>query len=382
MKVLHVIRDMSVDTGGPVTFIKDLIRIQKKNGDEVVVITTDYDHARINIDPDLISMFIFCPCQFAPLRFSSQLYRVLSEWILWCDVVHIHTIWEYPTLVAAIIARRLGRPFLLRPCGMLVSWSMSQSAWKKCLYLKFFYKTLFSSPCVLHFTTEAEKRKSKVVAGRDSVVVESGVSEIAFLDYSKTDFFKYFPQLKEVPIVLFLGRIHPKKNPDLVIRSFFQIVEIYPDARLVIAGPGEKSYLQSLKELVATLGISNKVFFVGPLKGSVLYSAYHCASLFLLPSAQENFGLAVVEAMAAGCPVIVSNNVDIHKEIEQGGAGLVCPLRPKNIAIAMEKIIGDAAMAINMGRQGKEVAKKYFSLEANYFRLKETYIQIIKGVQS
>ena len=306
-----------------------------------------------------------------------HLYGVLERKIAWSDVVHIHMVWEYPTLLAARLTKKLNKPYLLRPCGMLDAWSMSQSRLKKMVYLRMFSKSLFDFSCLLHFTTQAEREKSIVPRKLDSIVIENGISNKAFSDNSSDAFLDLFPALRAKIIVLFLGRVHPKKQPDVAIRAFAKASSEFPDAVLVLAGPCDVAYQNTLNKLANELGVGERVCFAGMLQGKVLYSAYRAATVFVLPSMQENFGIAVAEAMAAGLPVIISDNVDIKSYIEEGEAGIVCLANPKSFAVAIERVLSMPKLAIGMGENGRDIAEKYFTWSRAAEQLDQEYRKMV-----
>ena len=138
----------------------------------------------------------------------------------------------------------------------------------------------------------------------------------------KREFYALFPQLAGKRLALFLARLHPKKGCDLLIRAFACVTSKDPLLRLVMAGPDECGWRAELERLVARLGVGNRVIWTGPLYGSVKQGALGAAEVLALPSHTENFGISVVEAMACGVPVLVSNQVNIWREIESDGAGL------------------------------------------------------------
>ena len=210
------------------------------------------------------------------------------------------------------------------------------------------------------------------------MVIENGVAAAAFEHHSPELFLNLFPDLKGKRIVLFLGRVHPKKRPDIAIEAFALAAHRLPDAILVIAGPGKPAYVESLKRLADARGVGARVHFTDLLQGDVPYSAFRSASLFLLPSLQENFGIAVAEALAAGCPVVESRHVDIHPEIEQQRAGVVCELRPQEFGAAIEEILEQPEEALDMGVQGQKIARRLFSWDRAAVRLDKIYLQLTK----
>ena len=374
MKILHVIRDLSPDTGGPVTAIHGLVRQQVNFGHQVTVVSTDFGLAgKVNLPEN---RYVLCACAFGLWRYAPTMCYVLGLQMSKCDVVHIHTVWDYPTLLALRLARKMGKPFLLRPCGMLENWSMSQSRLKKWVYLRFFAQTLFSPPCILHFTTLAEQQKSFPPLSPRSFVIENGLSDAAMADTSSDAFLERYPELRGKRIVLFLSRVHPKKRPDIAILAFAHAAASFPDSLLVLAGPCRYEYREKLIALAATTGFSNRVRFTGALSGRVLYGAYRAATLFVLPSMQENFGISVAEAMAAGCPVVVSEHVALKTYISVGKAGIVCAAAPEPFGLAIAELLRDPIKAVAMGRNGAVVARQFFTWERIAKRLDQIYTDI------
>jgi glycosyltransferase involved in cell wall biosynthesis len=160
--------------------------------------------------------------------------------------------------------------------------------------------------------------------------------------------------------VLYLGRLHYKKQPDVAIRAFAKLRAGFPEAHLVMAGEGEAGYVAELRRLAGELGLAGSITFTGPLLGEEKLQALSAASVFLLPSLRENFGIAVAEAMAAGCPVVVSPGVDIAEEISRAEAGLVCSPEPGLFAEALAKILNSPGLSSSMGQNGKKLTSEKY----------------------
>ncbi len=131
------------------------------------------------------------------------------------------------------------------------------------------------------------------------------------------------PELKQRSYFLYLGRIHEKKGVDLLLEGFAQVKSLYPDMALVIAGPGEKEYVNRLRDLSERLRMGEDIVWTGPIYGKTKWQALKAAEAFALVSHQENFGISVAEALSCGTPVLISNKVNTWREIDGEGAGLV-----------------------------------------------------------
>jgi glycosyltransferase involved in cell wall biosynthesis len=341
MNILHVIPDLLPESGGPVTAIKGLANAQSALGHNVAIATTySSDDYKLRGDFEIHAY----PCEYNRWRLSFSLVKALPKLISEADMVHLHTIWEFPLLAAAKVAKKLEKPYILRPCGMLDKWSLDNAA-------------------AIHFTLEGEKNNSWRGSNENrSFVLPIGLSTSAYQDLpARHTFFIRFPELKGLRVVLFLGRLHTKKQPEVVIRAFQRVYMSNPDIHLVMAGPGDKDYVEKLKWLVKELKVNENVTFTGMLIGDAVREAYRAAEILVLPSLQENFGIAVAEAMAAGCPVVVSNKVDLAPDISDAKAGLVCLPDVEPTAQAMKRILKDKTLRNRMSDNGRRLVLNKFT---------------------
>ena len=186
-------------------------------------------------------------------------------------------------------------------------------------------------------------------------------------------FLNRFPALRGHPLLLFLSRIDPKKGLELLLPAFAQLHAAFPEARLVIAGNGEEGYTETLQRMARALGVAEQVVWTGYLAGEEKLAALAAAEFFVLPSYSENFGIAVVEAMAAGLPVVISDQVGIHHEVSQAGAGRVVPCNSDALADALAELLGDEALRKAMGQRAQALATTHFSLATMAERLVGMY---------
>jgi glycosyltransferase involved in cell wall biosynthesis len=225
-------------------------------------------------------------------------------------------------------------PYFVFPHGMLDPWfkrTYPLKHLKKWLYWPWAeYRVLRDAKAVC-FTSEEERRRAResfwLYRGREAVVNYGTAAPEGNAEDQKRKFFQKFPALRGQRLILFLGRIHEKKGCDLLIEAFHRVVSVrrnaLADLRLVFAGPDQTGWQAELHARARALGIDGQVIWTGMLTGDIKWGAIRAAAVFALPSHQENFGVAVAEALACSVPVLLSNKVNIWREIEADRAGLV-----------------------------------------------------------
>jgi glycosyltransferase involved in cell wall biosynthesis len=179
-----------------------------------------------------------------------------------------------------------------------------------------------------------------------------------------------------MPIALYLSRLDPKKNVEGLLRAFASCVPGMPDVRLAIAGEGAPDYVESLHRLARDLGLGERVLWTGRLDGDVKAGAFAAATLFVLPSHSENFGIAAAEALMAGLPCVLGKGVAISGEVAAAGAGLSVTTEPQDIARALRELLADEARRAEMGRRAAVLAADRYSLGAMGARLAQLYEEI------
>lgn len=256
----------------------------------------------------------------------AAIYRLAREH----DVVIIHGLWQYHSFATWRALHSTNIPYLVYPHGMLDPWfkhTYPLKHLKKWAYWPWAeYRVLRDARAVL-FTTEQERLRArhsfflyqareKVVSYGTSVPPDDPIRQReAFLDR--------FPHLRGQRIFLFLSRLHPKKGLDLLIEAFALVAHNDPLLHLVIAGPDQLGYKAALQQRCLALGIADRLTWTGMLTGELRWGAYRAAELFCLPSHQENFGVAVAEALACRLPVAIADTVNISSDVALAKAGLV-----------------------------------------------------------
>jgi glycosyltransferase involved in cell wall biosynthesis len=268
-------------------------------------------------------------------------------------------------------------PFIVRPLGVLAAYGVTQHRpYLKKISLALVERRLIESASAVHFTSKAELAEAKALGlNCNGVVVPLGIdveNSIATVTAGRDD----------VPNLLYLSRIDPKKNVDSLLRAVRIALSRGAQFELNIAGSGDPSYIRRLKLLSCELEVDKYVNWLGYVEGQRKKVALGAASAFVLPSYSENFGIAVVEALAAGLPCIVSREVATSDEIGRAGAGIVVGTTPEEIAAGIVTIVGDELGRSTMKAAARKLAVDAFSLDAMGARLEDLYGDILKKARN
>jgi glycosyltransferase involved in cell wall biosynthesis len=248
------------------------------------------------------------------------------------DGIVMNGIWTFPGLAVRSASRSSGTPYGIFTHGALDPWfnrTYPLKRLKKAIYWPLQHAVLRDAAAVF-FTTETERDlalTSFSPSRWNSVVVPFGINDP---EQQRPDphlqieaFYQKVPELRRRPYLLFLGRIHEKKGCDILIQAFARVAAIRPEVDLVMAGPDPTKMRSALHLLAERHGVAERIHWPGLVGGDVKWGAIRASEAFVLPSHQENFGIAVVEALAVGRPVLISNQVNIWSEIDSDRVGLV-----------------------------------------------------------
>ncbi len=364
MRVLHVISGLDATAGGTTAAVVGLSAAQAAAGMSVSVLSTWSGEEPTDTADGLraagVSVRLVGP---ATGRFQRhpRLWREMNQAVEAHDVVHIHAMWEEAQHAAARVARRRGKPYVVTPHGMLDPWSLRQSKWVKRVAMAWRVRGNLNHAAALHFTTTVERDLTRKLGLKPRAIIEPngvGLREFETLPVAGVFRAKY-PQLAGRRMILFLSRVHPKKGLDLLIPAFARVDD--KNAMLVIAGPDNRGeHGLAMAGLATRLGVRDRIIFTGMLRGRDRVEALRDADLFALPSYQENFGIAVVESLAAGVPVIVSDQVNLHPEITAWGVGDVTATEVGAVAAALNLWLADEGLrAVAAERTRRFVWERY-----------------------
>ncbi len=299
------------------------------------------------------------------------------------DVVIVNGLWNFAAFACSLTLPKADKKYFVFTHGMMDPWFKKTYPLKHLAKIGFWLLVegrLLAKARKVFFTSEEERRlahgqfplwryNEQVVGyGTAAPPPASAAQRAAFQATS--------PQLGDNPYLLFLSRIHRKKGCDLLIEAFAKIAEQRPELHLVIAGPDQENLVSVFQERAETLGIANRIHWPGMLKGDAKWGAYRGAEAFILPSHQENFGIVVAEAMACGTPVLITNKVNIWREVEAAGAGLV----ENDDAEGAEALLRDwLAMDAKQRATMREAALHAFQTHFDVAQVAPALIQTIKS---
>lgn len=388
MRILHVVPSYlpAVRYGGPIVSVHGLCKALARRGHDVHVFTTNVDGPGdsdvplgIPVDLDGVKVWYFPSRRLRRLYWAPEMGRALEEQMPRFDVLHLHSVFLWPTTAAARVARRHGVPYVLAPRGMLVADLIRRkSRWLKTAWIGLFERANLAHAALVHFTStvEAQDAARLGLAFGASCVIPNGLDNEALGGEGDCDPVAVAGLNGPERYLLFVGRVNWKKGLDRLIAA----LPLVPDCRLVIAGNDEEGYRATLDALARDKGVTGRVSFPGPMYGPEKSVLLRGALAFVLPSYSENFGNAALEAMAAGCPVVVTPEVGIADLVRESGAGVVVEGEPVCLGQAIAELISDEERLKEMGRRGRDAVVGHYSWDAVAGRMEEAYRGIVSTV--
>jgi len=375
LKILHVTPYYypAIKYGGPVQSIHSLNKYLVKRGIEVDVYTTNagmddntsvYHHLWNDIDNVRVKYFDYYG--YDQYNLSPYLLVQLLKNVIKYDLIHISLVWNFTTLSACIASILRNKPYIISTRGTLNSEAINiKSRNKKRIYYKLISKHYLNRASSIHFTTEDERENvlNHLKLDNKNFIVPNGLDLENYSNLpERGNFIKKHQQLTNKRYILFLGRINYKKGLDLLAKAFGELSSIYPDLYMVVAGP-DNSYQKELEKILRELHVFERVVFTGLLSGVDILEAYTDAELFVLSSYSENFGMTVIEAMACGTPVVISNMVGIHREVKDNNAGIITENKVESLVDAMRSLLENRELSKKYSNNGKQFVARYYDMD-------------------
>jgi glycosyltransferase involved in cell wall biosynthesis len=382
LRVLHVISSMASEAGGPPVVCAGLAETLATRGHTVTIATVE----KAGQHPILLK-----PCvtlkQFPPSREGRYLHsQALGAWvdahIHDFDIVHLHSLWQFPTFAAARACWRAGKPYVVLLNGMLDQYVVNKrSRLLKRAYWLWREGKVEGRSKGIQFLNEAEIRRAVPwVKNMPKFILGNGIHEAESAALPMRGKFRArFPAIGNRPMALFLSRLHPKKGLDRLIPAWKALAVSQPEARLVIAGTGDATYTAELDQLITQHGLAEQIVRVGQLVGEAKWEALVDAGVFVLPSHQEGFSMAVTEALGAGCPAVVTEECNFD-ELETHGCGII--IRDADMSAfvqAVEALLNDPARRKTLGAAGAALVRSRYTWGKIVGDLERIYRWILAG---
>lgn len=374
MKVLSFLTSISLRTGGPSRSVPMLVRGLAEAGVDITLMTVYSEDMNTHALEGTT----------AKLKVLKQDYtqKEVEEFVASekFDIIQVQSMWDLRYHNLKKIADKYHIPYIVTPRGMLEPWSLSQKKWKKKLALWLYQlEDLKSSACI--FTTAEMETQNVRKLGVDvpMAVIPNGISTEGYSCRDSID--------KVKKQVLFLSRIHEKKGIEVLIDVWEQIIPQFPDWNLVIAGNGEDSYINELKDLINQKSLNGNVQIIPPVFGNEKLDLYQASSLFVLPSYSENFGMVIAEAMSCGVPAITTNYTPWKllngQESSMGvtpteKTGWCIDLSHKDLEKAMREAMSMSSQELyDMGQKASSLIQKNFDYRSVARKTKTLYSWIL-----
>jgi glycosyltransferase involved in cell wall biosynthesis len=357
--VLHVVPALAARYGGPSTAALGMSRALRQAGVDTLIAATDADGpARLPLPGGVPTTYQGAPVVLfrrvggEGFKWSRGLASWLATQVTGFDLVHVHAVFSHASWAACRAARRARVPFIVRPLGTLDTWSLARHRLRTRALFAMGLATDLRAASFMHYTSEGERRSSEAAlpwlpAGG---VIPLGIDEDCFDASSKP---------VDPPYVLTLSRLDPKKGIDIVIDAFHRLPPACDAWRLVVAGAGAGPYVARLRAMAAAGRAAGRISFPGWMNGADRLRAIRGASLVALASKQENFGLAVVEGLAAGVPAVVTPSLDLAGEIVSSGAGWIAERTAASVAGALGDAMADADDRRRRGAAARAFAQRF-----------------------
>ena len=364
MKILHVVPTYypAVRYGGPIRSVHGLASALAAQGHDVHVYTTNVDGDGVSpvaldrpVQLDGVNVWYFATSVGRRLYRSPIMGRALRANISNFDIAHLHSVFLWPTSAAGHAARKAGVPYVLSPRGMLVKDLIRRkSSLAKRAWVTLFERRNIAQAAAVHLTSEVEALELRALGLPHArlAVVANGIELPRNLPSDDLD-----PAATRRPYLLFLGRLNWKKGLDRLIPAMKQVT----NADLWIAGNDEENYRPELEKLARRHGVADRVRFPGPVHDDKKWALLAAARMLVLPSYSENFGNVVLEAMAAGCPVIVTPEVGMASLVQEVGCGLVAAGDPTRLGSEMKRLLDDDNCRRKMGNAGRHAVQTKYS---------------------
>ena len=383
MKVLQVVPSLAPEWGGPVKVVNELAGALEVIGVSSEIISAQ---GRRVGNPETVTndipihLFETGPIARLWTAHTPGLKKTLARKIPDFDLVHIQELWHYPGYIASKIARSRNVPYIVTIHGELNEWNLQQKRLKKQIYMTAIQRGILQKSAALHAITQAESNRIRQLEIETPVaMIPNGIHTEEFENLpDRSQFVSRYPELENRLIVLFLGRIQQKKGLDILAQAFGNLVRTRHDVRLVVAGPDEDNTLTEIKTILKSHGALEKAVFPGMLTGEQKLEALSAADIFTLTSYSEGFSVALLEALSAGLPLVITDECNFP-EVGDSRAGFVVRPNDSETASALMSLLDSADLRREMSENARRLVRSNYTWERIAKKMFTLYENVIAG---
>lgn len=387
MRILMVIPALGSVYGGPSKIVLELAESLGKLDVDVDIVATNANGSTtvdfpLNqwITQNHYRVQYFSYCDFLDYKLTWALTQWLFVNIPNYSLVHTHAIFSYPILAAYWICQVYKIPYIATPHGMLEPWALAYKSWKKEAYFSFLEKPSLQKASAIQMTASSEvKQIHKLRLNTKPIFVPNGIhwEDFASLPDPKI-LYHQFPETQNKTLILFLGRIDPKKGLDLLAPAFAQVHQNFSDTHLIIAGPDNTGFLPKAENYFIEAECRDSVTFTGMLTGDMKYSALSAASIYIAPSYSEGFSMSILEGMASGLPCIFTTACNFP-EAKEAQVAKVVEVNQEEIVKALLWCLSHEEEAKEMGQRARRFILENYTWNKISIKLVEVYRSIIEN---
>lgn len=385
MKILIVTPYLGVAYGGTAKVVPEIALELSRLHNRVDIITTNANSKeKINVSlntwvtQENYQIKYFDCWHKNDFVLSFPLIKWLNSHVSYYDIIHTNTIFSPLVTLVQLICRWQRKPYVVTPHGMLEPWALSHKAWKKQMYYALAEKVALQKASAIQVLASSEGNcLHNMQITTPLVTAPNGIHKQEFANLPSAElFYQNFPSTRDKTLILFLGRIDPKKGLDLLAPAFARSRALFPQAHLAIAGPDNIGFTPTVQSYFAKVGCLEAVTFTGMLAGSLKYAALAAATLYIAPSYSEGFSMSVLEGMASGLPCIITTKCNFP-EAGVAQAAHIVNIDANEVANALIECLSNPQQAKEMGDRAREFIFANYTWEQSAQKLSAGYKKIL-----
>ena len=388
MKVLTVIPYLASTYGGTSKSVKELAKEVSNHQVSLDLITTTAGYAQNFTIP--INTWLneknyrlrYFPCWhhndfIVSVPLISWLFNHISRY----DLVHTNTMFAPLISITHKICQLKKIPYIITPHGMLEPWALSYKANKKQYYYNLIEKASLAKAKAIQTLASSEARNLRSLGFKQTIVVPNGIEPQEYQQLPNPEiFYRQFPHTRNKTLILFLGRIDPKKGLNLLAAAFAKAYRQFPQIHLIVAGPDSINFLPTVRNYFMEAGCIDSVTFTGMIQGSLKYAALAAADIYIAPSYSEGFSMSVLEGMASGLPCVITTGCNFP-EAAAAKVAYVVDIEPEQIASALIKCLQNPDRAKAMGDRARQFILDNYTWDKIATKLVATYKIILNKIE-